>query len=172
MRNLLLAGVALGVTAFSVPGLATPLAGKSISNLKVDGSTYIVNFFDSALAAVSIPQNTFTTFSAARNGIAATVLSISHRNLIASAHTVPGLYYKGLIVSYSLPYGPVPLQHNGAVVVSTSNANLPIFHPPIEDTNTNGDYTVVSYAIARFIPAPVPEPASIAVVAFGLFGLG
>lgn len=172
MRNLLLAGVALGVTAFSMPGLATPLAGKSISNLTVDGSTYTVNFFDSALSDVPIPQNTFTTFAAANDAIAAIVLSSSYATLTASANTVPGTYYKGLIVPYSLTYGPVPLQYNGAVGASTSNADLPLYYSPSEDPNTNGNYTVVGYAIAQFIPAPVPEPASIAVVALGLFCLG
>ena len=172
MRNLLLAGVALGVTAFSVPGLATPLAGKSISSLTVDGSTYTVNFFDSALSAVPIPQNTFTTFVAANNAIAAIVSSSSYTTLIATANTVQGTYYKGLIVPYSLTYGPAPLQYNGAVGASTSNGNLPLYYSPSEDPNTNGDYTVVGYAIAQFIPASVPEPASIAVVALGLFSLG
>lgn len=172
MRNLLLAGVVLGATAFSVPCLATPLAGKSISNLTINGSSYTVNFFDSALSAVPIPQNTFATFTVANSAIAAIVSSSSYATLIASANTVAGTYYKGLIVPYSLTYGPAPLQYNGAVGASASNANLPLYYSPSEDPNTNGDYTVVGYAIAQVIPTSVPEPASIAVVALGLFGLG
>ena len=43
MRNLLLAGVAFGLSAFAVPALATPFAGKSISAIVVNGATYTVN---------------------------------------------------------------------------------------------------------------------------------
>jgi len=43
MRDLLSTGVALWVTVFSIPVLATTFVGKSIISLPVDGSTYTVN---------------------------------------------------------------------------------------------------------------------------------
>lgn len=142
MRDLLSTGVALWVTVFSIPVLATTFVGKSIISLPVDGSTYTVNVFDSALAAVPTPQNIFTTFSAASNAIAATVSSISHTNLITYTNTVPGTYHNDLIVPYSPPYGPAPLQHKG-----------------------------IARFIPAPAPAPVPETVSNAMVGLGLFGL-
>ena len=73
---------------------------------------------------------------------------------------------------YSPTYGPAPLQYNGTAGASASNANLPLYYSPSKGPNTNGDYTVVGYAIAQVIPASVPELASIAVVAVGLSDLG
>ena len=173
MRNLLLATIALGGSVLAFPVLATPLNGKSISNVIVGGTSYTVNFFDSALAAVPPPQLTFSTFTNANSAIAAVVSSSAYTALIATANTpgVASTYYKGLIVPYTLPFGPAPTQYNAAVGASASNADLSLYYNSSSDPNTNGDYTTVGYSIAQFA-ATVPEPASIAVLALGLFGLG
>lgn len=175
MRTLFLAGAALSFTALlAVPAEATVLGGKSLSNVIVGSQTYNVTFFDSALANTPVPQNTFTTYAAASSAITAVTSSSAYANLIATANTTPGTYYNGFIIAYGAPFGPAPLQYNGArySIGTPTVGSFPFYYNTSADPNTNGDYSVVGYAIAQFQPASVPEPASFAVVALGLFGLG
>ncbi len=175
MRHVLFAPLAAALLAMATPAHATPLAGKSITGLSVGGTTYTVTFFDSALASVPVPQNLFTTASQAAAAITAVTSSSAYAGLIASANNpaVPTSYYNGFIVPYSVTFGPPPLQYSGERFSTASGiASFPFYYTASTDPNLNGDYTPVGYAIAQFASTQVPEPASFAVVALSLFGLG
>jgi len=152
------------------PVQATPVAGKTISSIVIDSAAYSVTFFDTSLSQVSSAfQFSFDTFVHASDAAKAIVANQTFQNMIAIANTTPGSYYTGLIVPYGtfLPMSTRPLEYRGAV-----------YHYPTNNQDTTGDYTFVGYTVTAYaapgmtVPAAVPEPASIALVAFALFGLG
>ena len=183
MRNLLLASVSAGILAVAVPASATPLNGRTIYNVPVAGTTYNITFVDASLS--QMPQSfqfNFADFSSASAAITAVIATPEYSTLIAPANTVNGTYYSGFIVPYGALLAPTdrPREYKGAVYqFQTGNIdNLPLYYYPTNNVNTTGDYTVVGYPVTAYaLPsgqqfAYVPEPTSIAVVAFGLFGVG
>ena len=183
MRNLLLAGVSAFCVTAVAGAHATPMNGKMIRNVPIDAVAYNVTFLDESLSEVpSSFQFTFDTFVHASDAIHAIIATPDFANLTATANTTPGTYYSGFIVSYGtlLPPTSRPREYRGAVYQALTNTidDLPLYYFPTNNINTTGSYPVVGYAVTAYaLPngqqlADLPEPASIAVVALGLFGVG
>ena len=183
MRSALLACVSAAVIALAAPAHATPLNGQTIKNVSIGGTTYHVTFVDESLSQVPQAfQFNFATFSGASSAITAIIATTQYMSLVAPANTVVGTYYSGFIVPYGTLLPPtLRLQeYFGAVYQAASGKidNFPLYYFPTGDVNTTGDYTVVGYPMSVYaLPAgtqfaQVPEPASIAVVALGLFSVG
>ena len=184
MRNLIRACILAVSLALplATPVSASPLAGKTISSLNINGTDYSVTFFDASLSQVSPSfQFTFGTFALASSAVNAIIASPTFQSFLANANTVAGTYYSGIIVPYGtfLPQTTRPLEYKGAVYQAKTNTidDLPLFYYPSNNLNTTGDYTFVGYSVTAYatpgqvVPAALPEPASIALLALGLFGV-
>ncbi len=185
MRKILLAGVAVCFVGSAGSAGATPLAYKEIHNVLVDGLTYNVTFLDEALSTVPPSfQFTFDTFAHAVDAVQAIVARPEYAAFIANANTVtvPTSYYIGFIVPYGGLNPPTtrPQEYNGARYVSQTGAttDTTFYYNPTTNIFTSGDYTGVGFPVTVYAQpsgvqlADLPEPASIAVVALGLFAVG
>ena len=183
MRNLVMASVFASLLAVALPANATPLNGKTIHDVLVGGVSYNITFEDASLS--QMPQSyqfNFANFSGASDAITAVIATPEYATFVVPANTVDGTYYTGFIVPYGTLLAPTarPQEYKGAVYkINPGNiTDLPLYYYPTSDVNTTGDYTVVGYPVTAYaLPsgqqfAFVPEPASIAVIAFGLFGVG
>ena len=167
MRASLKAALFVGATMVTaLPAVATPFAGQTIANLVIGGTAYNVTFFDAAFNAIPAAKPTFLTSGTALTALNAIRASSAYASISVSNAT----YFQGIVVPYSGNF----LDGNGLQVFSgidQTNASATTY----VDANqifSNTDYTTNGYTIATFSAVAVPEPASFAVVAMGLFGLG
>ena len=176
MRKILMASAVVVGALASLPASATPLAGKTITGLVIGGSTYNVAFFDAAYTAIPVSnKTTFTTAASALAALRAIESSPAYATLLSGANNVavPSSFFTGTIVPYSGPQASVASTPPGTVVlaqVETNYLNGTVSNPP--EVYAATDYSSNGFSYATFAQVGVPEPASIAVVAFGLFGLG
>lgn len=185
MRSVLHATVGAVVLGMAGAASATPLAYKSISNVVVDGATYNVTFLDEALASMpTMFQFTFDSFAHASDAVTAIIARPEFAAFLANANTVsiPTSYYRGFIVPYGGLNPPTanPQEYNSAIYhpQTATIDQTTLYYTSTNNIFTSGDYTGVGYPVTAFAQlggvqlADLPEPASIAVVAFGLFAVG
>ena len=174
MRKTILAAAVVGFALSAVPASATALNGITLFNLAIDGSTYNVTFFDGSFnAAPTAGRDVFTTGNQALSALSVITSNSTYIALAAPAGFAGAIVADGPTKTGTDPNitGPVQvvdaaIQVRGAVPPVTLN----------QAVTTGTDYSAAfgfTYAIfSKVSSTAVPEPASIAVVAFGLFGLG
>ena len=184
MRNLLLAGVSAFLVSLATGAYASPMNGKTIHNVSIGGISYNVTFLDEALSNVPLAfQFTFGTFDNASAAVNAIITNADFGALTTGSNTVDGTYYSGFIVPYGALFSSTDnglREYRGARYVQPGGpiTDLPFYYGPTNNIDTTGDYSRVGYPVTAYaLPdgeqlANLPEPASIAVVALGLFGVG
>ncbi len=147
------------------PAQATPFNGVTIRNLAIGNNNYNVTFFDAPFSSIASTQRlTFTTSSTALNALNIIKSSSAYTSLVASASS----YFVGIAVPRSDIFLDSSSRPVFSAIVQTGAAASQ--YTDASQVFANQNYTSSGYTIARF--SVVPEPASIAVMAFGLFGLG
>ncbi len=177
MRKLFVAAGLAAATLGALPAVATPLNGITISNLSILGNTYNVTFADGSFDSISNPgKDVFST-----GAQALTALSVITSNLTYKALAAPAGFAGVIVADGPVKVGTDPNIPPPGTPVNVVDAAVEVrglVPPTVVDQaiTTATDYSALyGFTFATFARVPasaVPEPASIAVVAFGLFGLG
>ena len=173
MRSHLKAALFVGAAMIAaLPAFATPFAGQTISNLTIGSGTYNVTFFDLPYNSISAAKPTFVTSPTALTALNAIRSSSAYAAIFAGANITgnAATYFQGVVVPYSTNFLDANNQQVFSGIVQL-NASASSFTDATQ-VFSNTDYTTSGYTVATFASVSVPEPASFAVVAFGLFGLG
>ena len=176
MRAVLSAGLMLGLAGLlAAPAHATPFNNQVISNLAIGGKTYTVTFFDAAFSSLTAAQQVakFTTEAQANTALSVIMATPQYQTLAGQANVAnrPDLFFRSVVVPFSATF-------------TRSGDNLPVFlglgsASPAPTAGAGNfeiasgfDYTSNGLTLVTFAVVAVPEPASVAVLALGLFGLG
>ncbi len=167
MRKILLGGAVIGLTAAAMPAHATPLNGVTLSNIVVGTTTYTVTFFDGSFNNAPVPgRDVFSTGAQALSALNVIMTNSTYKALAAPAG------FAGTVVAD----GPTKPGTDNNQPVTVVDAAIEVRATPAvlnQAVTVSTDYSALfGYTYAVFLATAVPEPASIAVVAFGLFGLG
>ena len=176
MRNVLTAGLLFGVaTLFAPPVAATPFHSQSFPNVLIAGTPYTVSFFDSAFLNLTAAQQVpvFTTESQANTALSA-IMSAPGYAALAGGVTPSTGSFTSVVVPFSAAFARNAF--TGDVVVAYrglgSQGPAPVAGAGNFELDASQNYNFAGITLATFTVANVPEPGSLAVLAFSLFGLG
>lgn len=175
MRNVLPAGLLLGLAALATPAAATPFHLQSFQNVVIAGTPYNIAFLDLAFLNLSASQQLpkFVTESEASAALAAIMAAPGYAAL-ASAAFLPQNPFTSVVVPFSASF-PRNASPDDTIVVYRglgSQGPAPVAGASNHELDANVNYNFAGITLATFEVVGVPEPSSVAVVAFGLFGLG
>lgn len=190
MRSLLYAGALACAVVAAIPAQATPFHLKTFMNVPIGTQRFDVLFTDSAFSALSATQRvpvfvTLADATAALNAIISYAGSPSYNDLVSQA-IVPNNPYRSVVVPFTASFArnpsagdflsvyrgaginDLPSMANGYQLEADVNYNF--FVPETNPTVFPGGLTIATFSAS--VPAEVPEPASIALLALGVLGAG
>ena len=175
MRAVLSTGLMLGLAALAFPAGATPFNNQTIPNLSIGGTAYSVTFFDKAFTKLTPAQQVpvFTTQAQASAALSAIMATPQYQTLLGQANMAnrPDLFFRSAVVPFSGVFGRAG---DGFPVFLGLGSASPAPQPGASnfEVDANFDYTSNGLTLVTVQALAVPEPASVAVLALGLFGLG
>lgn len=190
MRSLLTSSLVVCAALAALPAVATPFHMQTFTNVAIADRAYNVTFKD--MAFNDLPSSdqvpTFTTVASALEALNAIVnyAGSPSYSALASQASIPTNPYRSVIVPIRSSYARNPAsgdftsvyQGVGLDGVPSSADNYELdaninynFYVPFADGATvfPGGLTIATFSVVT--PAAVPEPASIALLAIGLFGI-
>lgn len=175
MRNVLSAGLLLGLaTVAATPVAATPFHLQSFSNVVIASSTYTVSFFDSAFLNLTATQQPprFNTEAEASAALSAIMMAPGYAALANSASSSNP--FTSVVVPFSAAFARNASPSDTVVVFRGigSQGPAPTAGASNFELDASVNYNFAGITLATFETVAMPEPGSVAILAFGLFGLG